>query len=81
MEGPKPVELYANGPTMMFSTERFLGATPFVSGTLRGYVGAYVCDKCKEQTRRVLFFDQVWICNGCMERTRAPGLIRKGAER
>jgi hypothetical protein len=85
MTTPEPVRLYRGGPIRLFSTERFLGGTPFVSGAWRGYVGYFVCSQCRGECHRVLFVQSAgdWLCRDCetaAKRERAGHMVGKGTK-
>lgn len=64
---PTPTRLYPDGPVRLFSTDRFLGGTPYNGGSLRGFVGQFVCGQCKLEVPRVLFslLAGDWLCRDC----------------
>lgn len=64
---PVATKLYPDGPTRLFSTERFLGAVPYSGGFLKGYVGAFVCGQCRIEVVRVLYsmLAGAWLCRDC----------------
>jgi hypothetical protein len=62
---PAPVRLYFNGPLRLFSTERFQGAVPYAAGDLKGFAGAFLCELCRFECHRVLWFESAWLCRDC----------------
>jgi hypothetical protein len=71
---PTPTQLWRDGPKRMFSTERFLGARPYSTAGLRGFVGPWVCDKCGRSVLKVLscFTCSDWLCERCAGDSSRP---------
>jgi hypothetical protein len=64
---PTATQLWKDGPRRMFSSQAFMGGRPYATAGLRGYVGAFVCDRCRQQTYKVLgcFDCAEWVCVDC----------------
>jgi hypothetical protein len=68
---PRATKMWQRGPNRLFAKEPFLGGRPYSAGGLKGYVGAFVCDKCRRQVQKVLgsgFDSADWLCTDCAAR-------------
>jgi hypothetical protein len=68
---PRATQMWQNGPRRLFATEPFLGGRPYSAGGLRGYVGAFICGKCRRQVQKVMgsFNAADWLCVDCAARS------------